>query len=88
MEVSDQYHATAAMSPRKDRGARVVGGYLGLRTSLGVSEKRRISCFAGIRKPNRPDGSCYTDWSVAAPCRVIVNNELEIVVDWSGRGLF
>jgi hypothetical protein len=56
MEASGQFHAPAALIPRKSPGTHSVGGWVGPTLRLDVSEKRSFAP-KGIRILHFPAGS-------------------------------
>ena len=57
MDVSGQIRAPASLLRGKNPGALWLGGRIGLRAGLGVSEKKKSLAPAGIRTPDCPDRS-------------------------------
>lgn len=51
MDVSDQPHAPAALSPGKERRIDFIGGRVGLRTGLEFWIRDKLSPPVGIRTP-------------------------------------
>jgi hypothetical protein len=68
MELSVQLHASAALPPGKNHGLDCVGGYVGPRAGLDVSEKKCLDS-EGRSNPglSSQERSCYTNCIIPAP---------------------
>jgi hypothetical protein len=69
MEVSDQLHAPAALSPGKEPLVRI-GGWMGPRAVLDAVVKRKIPTPRRESSPRtpiiQPVAQRYTDWAIMA----------------------
>jgi hypothetical protein len=64
--VNVQLHAPAALPPEKSHGTHWIGGWVGHRTGLEVSEKKITP--AGIRTPAvQPVARLYTEQGILTP---------------------